>query len=78
MTVGPRRPYQTAAGYLLHEFGTIPNVGERIAAQGWEFEIPDYKYAALFSPLEDLLAKPPEPAKKAGTAPPPNPAVIAK
>jgi len=46
--------------------------------QGWEFEIPDYKYAALFSPLEDLLAKPPEPAKKAGTAPPPNPAVIAK
>ncbi|KJC59503.1 DNA-binding protein [Bradyrhizobium sp. LTSPM299] len=35
------RPYQTAAGYLLHEFGTIPNVGEKIAAQGWDFEIVD-------------------------------------
>jgi putative hemolysin len=35
------RPYQTAAGYLLHEFGTIPNVGEKITAQGWDFEIVD-------------------------------------
>ena len=43
--------------------------------QGWEFEIPDYKYAALFTPLEDLLAKPPEPAKKSGTAPPPSPVI---
>jgi len=32
---------------------------------GWEFEIPDYKYNAMFSPLEDLLKKPPQPAKKA-------------
>src|SRR5881275_60142 len=31
---------------------------------GWEFEIPDYKYAAIFRPLEDLLKKPPAPAKK--------------
>ena len=31
---------------------------------GWEFEIPDYKYTAIFTPLEDLLQKPPEPAKK--------------
>ncbi|KJC35734.1 DNA-binding protein [Bradyrhizobium sp. LTSP885] len=35
------RPYQTAAGYLLHEFGTIPNVGEKITAQDWDFEIVD-------------------------------------
>ncbi|MBR0798090.1 HlyC/CorC family transporter [Bradyrhizobium jicamae] len=35
------RPYQTAAGYLLHEFGTIPSVGEKTAAQGWDFEIVD-------------------------------------
>jgi len=33
--------------------------------QGWEFEIPAYKYDAIFRPLEDLLQKPPEPAKKA-------------
>jgi Domain of unknown function (DUF4340) len=32
---------------------------------GWEFEIPDYKYEAIFRPLEELLKKPPEPAKKA-------------
>ncbi len=33
--------------------------------QGWEYEIPAYKYDAIFRPLEDLLKKPPEPAKKA-------------
>ena len=38
---------------------------------GWEFAIPDYKYAAIFRPLEDLLKKPPAPVKKtsATTAP---------
>ena len=36
--------------------------------RGWEFEIPAYKYDAIFRPLEDLLQKPPEPAKKAAKA----------
>jgi hypothetical protein len=36
----------------------------------WEFEIPDYKYTAIFTPLEDLLVKPPEPAKKAAAKAP--------
>ncbi|HET7755938.1 MAG TPA: DUF4340 domain-containing protein [Steroidobacteraceae bacterium] len=31
---------------------------------GWEFEIPEYKYNAMFRPLEELLKKPPEPAHK--------------
>jgi putative hemolysin len=35
------RPYQTAAGFLLHEFGAIPTVGDKIRAHGWEFEIVD-------------------------------------
>jgi len=35
------RPYQTAAGFLLQEFGTIPNVGEKIESGGWRFEIVD-------------------------------------
>ncbi|MBR0693476.1 hemolysin family protein [Bradyrhizobium lablabi] len=35
------RPYQTCAGFLLQEFGTIPNVGEKITANGWQFEIVD-------------------------------------
>jgi len=30
---------------------------------GWEFDIPDYKYSVIFTPLEELLQKPPEPAK---------------
>jgi hypothetical protein len=38
--------------------------------QGWEYEIPAYKYDAMFRPLEDLLKKPEEPKKtgKKGTA----------
>jgi hypothetical protein len=35
---------------------------------GWQFEIPDYKYSAIFTPLEDLLRKPPQPDKKAAGA----------
>jgi putative hemolysin len=35
------RQYQTIAGFLLQEFGTIPNVGEHVEAQGWRFEIVD-------------------------------------
>ena len=31
---------------------------------GWEFEIPSYKYDDMFRSLEDLLKKPPEPAAK--------------
>lgn len=30
----------------------------------WEFEVPSYKYDAMFRPLEELLKKPPEPAAK--------------
>src|SRR4029077_11346405 len=39
---------------------------------GWEFEIPDYKYEAIFRPLEELLKKPPEPPKKAAKTPVPG------
>jgi hypothetical protein len=35
---------------------------------GVEFEIPDYRYAAIFKPLEELLQKPPAPARKAAGA----------
>jgi hypothetical protein len=33
---------------------------------GWEFQIPSYKYDGMFRPLEDLLKKLPEPPAKAG------------
>jgi hypothetical protein len=35
---------------------------------GWEFQVPDYKYAAIFVTLDELLKPLPEPAKK--SAPP--------
>jgi hypothetical protein len=37
---------------------------------GWEFEIPDYKYAAIFAPLTELLKPLPAPQKKSPTPPP--------
>lgn len=36
---------------------------------GWEFDVPEYKYTAIFTPLEELLKKPPEPAKKTPAGP---------
>ena len=43
---------------------------EQLAARvtGWEFEIPDYKYNSMFTPLEELLRKPPQPPKKPPSA----------
>jgi Domain of unknown function (DUF4340) len=42
---------------------------------GWEFEIPDYKYAAIFTPLTELLKPLPQPpAKPAKSANTPKPA----
>ena len=35
------RPYQTFAGFLLGEFGAIPDVAQKITAHGWLFEIVD-------------------------------------
>lgn len=35
------RSYQTAAGFLLNQFGRIPDVGDHIDADGWRFEIVD-------------------------------------
>lgn len=43
---------------------------------GWEFEVPDYKYAAIFSSLDELLKPLPEP-KKPGKAKAPAPATAA-
>jgi uncharacterized protein DUF4340 len=37
---------------------------------GREFDIPEYKYSAIFRPLDELLKKPPEPLKKAAAATP--------
>lgn len=41
ITLPASRSYQTAAGFLLQEFGAIPNVGDTIEADGWRLEIVD-------------------------------------
>src|SRR5215212_2213354 len=48
------RQYQTIAGFLLQQFGTIPNVGEHIDAHGWRFEIVDLEGRRI----EKVLATP--------------------
>ncbi|WOH65976.1 hemolysin family protein [Bradyrhizobium sp. BWA-3-5] len=37
----PSRHYQTVAGFLLSQFGRIPEVGNHIEVEGWRFEIID-------------------------------------
>ena len=41
ITLPVSRPYQTFAGFLLQEFGRIPNVGDKIEDEGWRFEVAD-------------------------------------
>jgi putative hemolysin len=41
ITLPISRPYETFAGFLLQEFGKIPNVGDSIEDEGWRFEIAD-------------------------------------
>ncbi|HEY2807587.1 MAG TPA: DUF4340 domain-containing protein [Steroidobacteraceae bacterium] len=38
---------------------------------GWEFQVPDYKYASVFVALNDLLKPLPEPTRKSGRPAPP-------
>ena len=41
ITLPSSRQYQTMAGFLLQQFGKIPDVGEKVEAEGWRFEIVD-------------------------------------
>jgi Domain of unknown function (DUF4340) len=40
----------------------------QLRLSGWEFEIPDYKYAAIFTPVTDLLKPLPQPREKSPAA----------
>lgn len=35
------RSYHTVAGFMLHDFGTLPEVGASFARDGWRFEVMD-------------------------------------
>ncbi len=46
-------------------------------AKGWQFEVPAYKYDALYRPLEQLLKQPePKPEKKTDAKPPKKPTAV--
>jgi putative hemolysin len=51
------RQYQTMAGFLLDQFGAIPNVGEHVEAHGWRFEIVDLDGRRIDKVLATPLAK---------------------
>lgn len=64
----------TRALLVLSARASTPDAGleaQRLNTRfsGWEFEIPDYKYAAIFTPVTDLLKPLPQPPPK-----PPKPA----
>lgn len=54
------RSYQTFAGFMLQQFGKIPEVGEHIVSHGWRFEILDLDGRridkVLASPLTDTAS----------------------
>jgi putative hemolysin len=53
-----QRAYQTFAGFLLQEFGKIPDVGDTVVAHAWRFEIMDLDGRridkVLASPVEEM------------------------
>jgi putative hemolysin len=52
------RQYQTIAGFLLQEFGSIPNVGDHVEAHGWRFEIVDLDGRRIDKVLAMKVAEP--------------------
>jgi putative hemolysin len=51
------RPYQTMAGFVLQQFGKIPNVGEAVEADGWLFEIVDLDGRRIDKVLASKIAE---------------------
>ncbi len=53
-----QRPYQTFAGFLLQEFGAIPEVADIIEAHGWRFEIMDLDGRRIDKVLASKVTEP--------------------
>jgi putative hemolysin len=51
------RQYQTLAGFLLQQFGAIPDVGDRVEAEGWRFEIVDLDGRRIDKVLASRIAE---------------------
>jgi putative hemolysin len=41
LTLPENRTYETAAGFLIDVFGRLPDVGDRVGLQHWDFEVLD-------------------------------------
>ena len=51
------RGYHTVAGFILHDFGTLPEVGSSFERDGWRFEVVDMDGRRI----DKVLASRPEP-----------------
>lgn len=52
------RRYQTVAGFLLQQFGAIPNIGDQVDTEGWRFEIVDLDGRRIDKVLATPLPEP--------------------
>jgi len=57
ITLPASRQYQTMAGFLLQQFGAIPDVGDRVEAEGWLFEIVDLDGRRIDKVLASKIAE---------------------
>ena len=57
ITLPPSRPYQTVAGFLLHAFAAIPDVGDKVVVGDWQFEIVDMDGRRIDKALATRLEK---------------------
>ncbi len=53
-----RADYHTVAGFMLQNFGVLPNVGDSFDWQGWRFEVIDLDGRRIDKILVSRVAKP--------------------
>src|SRR5262249_45194133 len=53
ITLSPARNYHTAAGFVLSQFGRLPDIGESFNSQVWRFEVVDLDGRSI----DKILAK---------------------
>jgi len=56
ITLSPERSYHTAAGFVLSQFGRLPDIGESFESQGWRFEIVDFDRRRIDKILAQRIA----------------------
>ena len=58
LPISPERTYHTAAGFVLSQFGRLPELGESFDAFGWRFEVVDLDGRRIDKILATRIAGP--------------------